>query len=43
MIAIERTLAGTVVYAITRDRMQPLGTFLELAEQGVATLLPLQP
>lgn len=42
VIAGERTPAGTVVHAITPDSVTRLGTFLELAEAGVAVLLPLQ-
>lgn len=42
VIAVERTLEGTMVYAIRRKEMTRLGTFLELAEEGVAALLPLQ-
>ena len=42
VIAGERTPGGTLVHAIRPEGMTTLGTFLELAEQGVAALLPLQ-
>ncbi len=43
VIAGERTPDGTIIHAVTPNRVTRLGTFLELAEQGVAVLLPLQP